>query len=236
MNSKNISWLLAMALTTGVGCKKENSTGSSEGGTTDLSSANPTAEKNADPGCSIQNVDGGSKITCGQSEAFIPGAGNSAPKVPKLFDGDMQGYPPRPGAQVGDYLISVTKTSSNQELITIWIEKEKAIMQYENGMVIPRDKAIYFDSSDCSGDGVYQPNPDIHSYDFGMGNRIIYWDQYYKAGDVPTHCYPRSKKEKDGSCTTLTGPVSGDFNGYVAKPANPRVTVKLFGGYKIRVE
>lgn len=190
-------------------------------------------------GCSVAGVENGAKITCGDTSTIV-NDGRPAPalppppKVPVLIDG-RSSNPDGPEVQVGTQLISITKNAST-ELITVWIEKVDAVLQYENGIVSPRNTAVYFNSSDCSGDGVYQTNPDPHSFSFGMGDRIVYWDRYYRLNGVAMHCYPRSKRERDGSCTTITGPMTGDFNGFVATPADPGVTTVLSSGYRVKMK
>lgn len=235
MNTKYMILIAPLMLAVSIGCKQEAAT--TESASTELPSAQLPVVKSQDSGCKVESVDGGAQITCGETSAFLPATANPVKaKVPVLINGPTNGNPENQNVQVGDYLISVTKSSNNTELITIWYEHDQAIAQYENGMIIPRDRAIYYDSRDCSGPGVYQTNPDINSFRFGMGNRFIYWDRFYRLGDTPTHCYPRSKKEKDGTCTEITGPMTGDFNGYVAEPTATSVHVMLSSGYKVRMK
>ncbi|MEK2644884.1 hypothetical protein [Bdellovibrio sp. BCCA] len=229
MDTKNISWLLTVALATGIGCKQE---GGETSGANELPSTVAPVSKSQESGCSVANVEGGAQITCGETQVFVPAGASAPPKIPRLINGNPGNNPSVQNMPIGDYLISVTK-NNNAELITVWIEKEKAILQYENGMIYPRDTALYYNSRDCTGDGIYQTNPNVHSFAFGMADRIVYWDRYYRLSGIVEHCYPRSKKEKDGSCTEITGPVSGDFNGFIAKPAEPGVTPVLTSGYRV---
>lgn len=230
--------LMILVLLIAAGCKQEGADGeviSAKSAELPASISN-TDNKQSGGGCSVATVSGGAQITCGETTAFVANGSNSAPqKIPVLYDGNVGNNPGGQYRQIGDYLISITKSQST-ELITVWFEKEQAVLQYENGIVSPHNTAVFYNSNDCSGDGIYQTNPDVHSFAFGMGNRIIFWDRYYRLNnDKVVHCYPRSKREIDGTCTELAT-VQQDFNGFIAKPADVGVTTVLSSGYTVKLK
>ena len=237
MRNKHLTCSLLIALFAVVGCKREADQSQSSGSSESPSVISPAiAQSPTNSSCSVASVGGGAEITCGDSVAIVQhGTSAVANKVPRLIDGDQSGDPSRPEILVGDHVISVTKDGSLNELITIWVENADAILQYQNGVVIPRDRAVYFNSNDCSGQGMYQTNPNITSYSQGMGDRIIYWDNYYRIGSKRVHCYPRSKREQDGTCTAIASSTGNDFLGFEANRVNPGVTTVLTAGYKIKM-
>jgi hypothetical protein len=219
-----------LALTTAlVSCKDE----ASSTGTSEQSSTTPVIANSPESGCSVASVAGGAQITCGSTTALVAnGTAVATAPVPRLIDGPANALPENQNVQIGDYLISMTR-QDGAELITLWSASENATFQYENGAIYPRSQAISYDSRDCSGPGVYKVNDNLS---LAMGDRIVFWDRYYRIGSELTHCYPRSVKEKDGTCTEITGPMAGDFNGFVAEPSGLRVTTRLSKGYRIKVK
>lgn len=235
MNSKVIFKCLSLAtLIFIVGCKDEAKDGSSSS-----SSISVVADKSKESGCSVANVDGGAQIICGDTSAFIsngqqgvqgPSGGANGPSA-KLVIGGVVPYGDE--QVVGDHVISVAKDTSGKDLITVWVSAVDAVAQYENGMISPILDAVYFDSADCSGQAM-APTGKGSSLVGVMGDRLIYVDSYYKLGHEIVSCYARSKRDKDGSCAEITGPMN-NFYALKAGKVNPGITTVLPPGYRIKV-
>lgn len=242
MRTKNISWILALSAAFAVGCKQDGAGSSvTPSGTSELPSTN-SSEKEKNNSCTIATVTGGAEITCGETKAFIANGNNAtAPKFPVLIDGSSNGMvnPSTPEVQVGDYLLSVAKDGAS-ELITIWIEKEKAILQYKDRAVYPKDGAVFYESLDCSGEGLYQMSTVNGTYWWDnvrevAYDRIVYWDRYYRVNNKGGWIYPKSKKESNGSCTTNVNTAS-IVQGLYVTPADPGVTTVLLPGHRIKMK
>jgi len=215
-----------------VGCKNDAKNESSSSSVTPI-----VADKSKESGCSVANVDGGVQVTCGDTSAFVPNGqqgppgGLSGSSAKLVIGGDGSNYGPE--QVVGDHVISIVKDSSGKDLITVWLSSIDSIAQYENGMISPILDAVYFDSNDCSGQ-VMAPTGKGSSLIGVMGDRLIFVDAYYKLGHEIVSCYPRSKRDKDGVCSEITGPMS-NFYALKAVKVNPGITTVLPPGYRIKV-
>jgi len=227
--------LFISALVLVVGCKDEAKDGSSNSSSTAV-----IADKSKESGCSIVNVEGGAQITCGDTSSFIangqqgaqgPSGGSNALSA-KLVIGGIAPY----GEEqvVGDHVVSIVKDDSGKDLITVWVSSVDAIAQYENGMISPILDAVFFDSNDCSGQAM-APTGKGTSLVGVMGDRLIYSDVYYKLGHEVVSCYARSKRDKYGVCTEITGPMNNFFALKADKVSPPGLTTVLSPGYRIKV-
>lgn len=207
-----------------LGCK--NDAGGTSGSAT--SSSEAPSDKTQSSGCTVAAVSGGAEITCGNTSAFIAHGTLSNLTKPILYDGGTN-----TNDQIGDYLISMTKSATGKELITVWLSSIDATAQYEGGFIHPMVDYTYYATPDCSGDAHYRL-PSQPSQQLGIkGDHLIFADRYYKVGHVRVGVFPQSQKNSSGVCEAYSGL---NFTAFKATPVDARITTVLQPGYRVKVQ